>query len=89
MVAEIKAENSVDGIYSLCGVDKNGKTLTVIMHYTENDLSDNKQIEIDFGRRGQYEIYLLDDQHTNESMGVTDNLRFDLKANSCVLIKEI
>jgi hypothetical protein len=89
MDAWIKAENSADNIYSLCGVDKNGKVLAVITHYTENDYAENKQINIDFGKTGKYEIYLLDDQKTNELVGVTDDLCFDMKANSCILIKEI
>lgn len=85
----VKSENVIDDIYSICGVDKNGKVMAVITYYTDNDEADNKQVKIDFGKSGDFEIYLLDDKHTNELISTTDNLSFDLKRNSCILIKEI
>lgn len=89
MEAEIKAENTVDDIYTLCGVDKNNKALSVITYYTHQDDKENKQIKIDFGKTGKYEIYLLDENHTNELVATTDDLTFDMAPNSCILIKEI
>ena len=90
MVAEIKAENTIDDIYTLCGVDADGKVLSVLTYYTNEDESaENKQLSIDFGRTGKYEIYLLDETHTDELVGTTETLTFDLAPNSCVLIKEI
>ena len=89
MEAEIKVENSVDDIYTLCGVDKDDKVLSVITYYTYQDDKDNKQISLDFGKTGKYEIYLLDENHTNELVATTDVLTFDMAPNSCILIKEI
>lgn len=89
MEAEIKAENSIDDIYTLCGVDKNDKVLSVITYYTHQDDKENKQISLDFGKIGKYEIYLLDENHTNELVATTDDLTFDVAPNSCILIKEI
>jgi len=90
MVAEIKAENAIDNIYSLCGVDAEGKTLTVLTYFTnEEETAENKQISLDFGRTGKYEIYALDEIHTNELIAVTDDLTFNMPPNSCLLIKEI
>ena len=85
---EIRAENKIDNIYSLCGVDENGKTLSIITHYTDDDNEGNKEIEIDFGKKGQYEIYLLDDEHDGELIEVTDTLKFNIKNFSCIMIKE-
>jgi len=89
MAYEVRAESEPENIYSLCGVDENGKVLAVITHYTDDDVSDSKSIKIDFGRKGKYEIYLLDEENTNTHIGTPDDLTFDMKPNSCILIKEI
>ncbi len=89
MAYEVKAESEPENIYSLCGVDENGKALAVITHYTDDDVSDSKSIKIDFGRKGKYEIYLLDEENTNTHICTPDDLTFDMKPNSCILIKEI
>ena len=89
MKAEVRCENQEDNIYTLCGVDKNGKTLCVITHYSEDDNTKNKEISVDFGKNSQYEIYLLDDKHDGELVETTDNLSFDMKVHSCILIKEV
>ncbi len=34
---EIPAENSLENIYSLCGVDKNGKTTIILTYYSDDD----------------------------------------------------
>lgn len=86
---EIPAENSVENIYSLCGADAHGKTLTVVTYYTDDDLAENKTVSVDFGREGKYEIYLLDDEHDAQLVDTTDSLVFDMKNCSAVLIKEI
>jgi len=44
---------------------------------------------LDVSRKGKYEIYLLDDEHDAEFIGVTDALEFDMKVHSAILIKEI
>ncbi|MBQ3529243.1 MAG: hypothetical protein IJA47_01975 [Oscillospiraceae bacterium] len=90
MVAEIKAENKLDDVYSLCGVDKDGKVLSVLCYYTnEEDTAENKSVKVDLGREGKYEVYLLDENHTNELVATTSDLTFELTPNSCILIKEI
>ena len=85
----INAENNVDNLYSLCGVNEEGKSLTVITYYSDDDTLENQQISIDFGREGKYEIYLLDEEHDGDFVKVTDNLEFDIKLHSLILIKEI
>lgn len=37
MENEIRAENKIENIYSLCGVDKNGKVLCAITYYSDDD----------------------------------------------------
>ena len=85
----INVENNIENIYSLCGIDENDKILSVITYYSDDDTLENKKVSVDFGRKGKYEIYLLDDAHDAEFIGVTDTLEFDMKLHSAILIKEI
>ena len=87
--AEVRAENEIEDIYSLCGIDKDGKILSAITYYTDNDNAENAQIKIDFGRKGNFEIFLVDEENTNTPLGITEDLSFDLKPNSIVFIKEV
>lgn len=89
MEKEVKAENAIEDIYSLCGVDKDGKVLSVVTYYSEDDFVENKKIALDFGKKGQFEVYLLDNEHNGELIATTDTLEFDMRVHSALLIKEI
>lgn len=89
MEYEIKCETEAENIYTICGADKCGKTLTVVTYYTDNDSAESKEVKIDFLRPGNYEIYLLDKDHDAEHIKSTDDLTFKMQANTCILIKEI
>ena len=89
MDSEVRPEKELEGIYSLCGIDKAGKILSVITHYTDDDNATDKEISIDFGRKGKYEIYLLDSEHNGELVKITDELSFTMPVHSCIMIKEI
>lgn len=86
---EIPADSSPDNIYSLCGVNKDGKILATVTHYSDDDNAPNKKIKLDFGRKGNFEIYLLDSEHDGELLETTDSLELDMPIHSAVLIKEI
>ena len=86
---EIEAQNRIDNIYSICGVDKFGKALAVITYYSDNDDAESKDLTVDFGRAGSYEIYLLDKANNAELLKTTDRLEFNMKLHSVLLIKEI
>lgn len=86
---EIRAENEIENIHSLCGVDENGKILCVLTHYTDDDNAGEKSFSVDFGKDSRYEIYLLDEEHDSELINTTDCLSFTMKANTCIMIKEI
>lgn len=88
MEKEIQSENSIENIYSLCGVDKNGKVLSVITYYSDNDDAENKKISVNFGKESSYEIYLLDEENNGKLIKTTDKLEFDMRIHSAVLIKE-
>ncbi len=87
--AEIRCGAEADHIYTLCGVDHNGRTLTAVTYYTDTDGAEDKEVQLDFGREGEYEVYLLDEEHSGEKIDQTCRLRFTLHPNTCLLIKEV
>ena len=89
MAYESRCEAEPENIYTLCGVDKNGKALLVVTNYSDKDNTGARDVKIDFGREGKYEIYLLDENHENELVSVTSNLEFTILRNSLIMIKEI
>lgn len=89
MTAEVLCKDTVENIYTLCGVDAAGKTLTVVTHYTDDDSTAAREIQLDFGREGTYEVYLLDQEHDAEKIAVTSDLHFTMPVQTCLLIKEI
>ncbi|MBR2930588.1 MAG: hypothetical protein IKC32_05100 [Clostridia bacterium] len=89
MEKEIPSENSIENVYSLLGVDKSGKALALLTYYTDDDDAVEKEIALDLGRDGEYEIYLLDADHDAELVDKTGTLKFNMKPLSSILIKEI
>ena len=87
--AEIRCETEAEDIYTLCGVDKEGKALCIITNYSDNDKMTAKDIKIDFGKNGKYEVYIVDEENDGELIGITDKLEFTIKPWSFILIKEI
>lgn len=89
MEAEIRCKTEIEDIYTLCGVDSSNKTLTVITYYTDNDNAEDKTVNVNFSKKGKYEIYLLDGENNAELIRITDDLIFNMKPNTCVLVKEV
>lgn len=87
--AQVRANNEVEDIYSLCGVDETGKALAVITCYSDQEEKKAKELLVDFGRPGRYEICLLDDTHGGEPVAVTDKVELKLDMHSVALIREI
>ena len=86
---EILCEDKIENIYTLCGVDENDKTTTVITYFAEEDDATNKSFKVDFGKDAKYEIYLLDEEHDAEMVKCTDDLTFEMVPNTCIMIKEV
>ncbi len=84
----ITAENQIENIYSLCGVDVQGKATIILTYYSDNDYLPTKNITLDLGKNGAYEIYKVDNNHNGELIEITDNLTFDMEQFTIVLIKE-
>ena len=87
--AEVRCETAVENIYTLCGVDNEGKAQCIITNYSDDNNMTSKDIKIDFGKEGKYEVYVVDEDKNGELFCVTDNLEFNIKPWSFILIKEI
>ena len=86
---EIPCENASGNIYSLCGADKDGKITALVTYYSDDDSLKNKNVSLDFGREGKYEIYRVDNTHNGECTEITDKLSFEMKHFDMILIKEL
>lgn len=89
MEAEIACETEAEDIYTLCGCDQKGKILSVITYYTDQAAAPEKEIAINFGRPGSYQLYLLDGEHNADLMGETTDLTLTMHPNTCLMIKEL
>lgn len=86
---EVRCDENPENIYSLCGVDKDGKAMAVVTHYSENDDTKAKTVKLDFGKKAKYEIYLVDKNHSGELVKVTGNLKLKLDCHSIAFVREI
>ena len=85
---EVIAQNRLENIYSLCGVDSNGKLTILFTYYSDSDDMPGRNITLDTGKKGVYEIYRVDAEHNGELTEITENLSFELELFNMVLIKE-
>lgn len=74
-------------IYALSGVDENGKTKTLVTYYSNDDNAPDKEIYVDIGHGGEYDVYIVDSDRTNELITVNE-LRFSLKVHTILMICE-
>ena len=88
-MTEIRAENGVDGVYTLAGVDGDGRLDCIITYYTEDDSAPDITLRLDTGREGRYEIYLLDREHDGELIDTTEDTVFLMKTQTCIRVREI
>ena len=85
---EIRQLGDIENIYSLCGVDKDGRITAMLTYYTDDDNAENKKILVDLPQDREYEVFLLDNEHDGNSSFITNCLEFDMEIYSCILIKE-
>ena len=86
---EVECQTEVDDVYTLCGVDEQGKSLTIVTYYPDCDNTSDKSVKLEYGKQGEYEVYLVDDCHEGELLGKVKELEFEMHPNSIMLIKEI
>lgn len=88
-LTEVRCAVEPEHLYTLCGVDEAGKTTTIVTYYTDDDNAAPKEVHLDFGKAGKYEVTLLDKEHTAEIVGTTEALTFTMPVHSCLLLREI
>lgn len=86
--SEIRAENEVQDIYTIGGVDKDGKATVIVAHYSDNDAKDPTHVRVELKKDAEYDVYLLNKEHDGELVKTTKDLTFELAVHSCVMIKE-
>lgn len=89
MKYEAECKSSIDNIYSITGCSNENKALSIITYYSDNDSLGAKEIKVDYGKEGKFEIYLLDAEHNGELVKTTSDLTLTMNVNSCILIKEL
>ena len=85
---EIRCADEPEHLYTLCGLDENGKTLTLLTNYSDDDRAPEQSVRLDFGRPGTYEVYLLDETHDGVLMEVTRDLTFRIPNHTCLFLRE-
>ena len=76
-------------IYALCGTNSAGKLLCIITSYTDMDGMQTREIALDFGREGSFEISMVDDVCTDATSIVKGTPVLTMKPNSFCLVREI
>ncbi len=84
----LESPKAEDGIYTLAGIDSEGKVTCLVTHYSEDDDTSPREIELDFGTNSTWSVYLLDLDHDGEQVCVTDDLRFTLGVHSSLKLVE-
>ena len=87
--ADNEGEEEVSTITNIMSTGDRENTYSAYYEKHKDKNAPKKEISIDFGKKGKYEIYLLDKDHDGELVKTTDNLNFNMKVHSCILIKEI
>lgn len=85
---EVVCKDNIDNIYTLCVV-KGGKAELVVTYYSDEENLPDKELELDFNKKFNYEVYLLDETHDGELVKTTSDLKITLKHNTAIYIKEI
>ncbi len=85
---EIRATQEHENIYTLAGINKDGKITAIITNYSDNDNAPSKDISVDFGKTSLFDIYLLDKNNDATLIKTVSKLDFTIENQSCILIKE-
>ena len=86
--AEVACEDKKANLYTLCGVDCDGKATCIVTYYNDDDNAGDKEVKVDFSKSGKYDVYLLDEEHNADCIGEFTDLTFTMKRNSVLYIKE-
>ena len=88
MTEELRADETPENLYVLCGRDESGRVRCMLTYYNEDDTLPPMTVTPDFGPGGEYEICRMDAAHDGELVAVTDDPTVTLSVGSCVLIQQ-
>ena len=88
-VIKLETTGYASGFVIMCGVGADGKALCVVTNYSEDDNAPSQEVRLDFGRDGNFEVYLLDKDHDAERIETPADLVFTLPIHSCIFVKEV
>ena len=86
---EVRCDSLPEDIYSLAGVSKEGKVCAVATYYTNDDNAEPKTFTFDFGKEGEYDVYLLSADPDPMKATRTKDLTFTLDRCVSILVKEV
>ena len=61
----------------------------IVANYSEDDKLCEKEVKLDFGKNGKYEVYTVDEENDGTLSCTTEDPELVIKPFSFVLIKEI
>ena len=85
---EVKTDDSIEDIYTLCGCDEAGKAMLILTYFTDEENMPDRTFCVDLGKTGEYERYLLDEQHDVQLVAAGEDLTVTMQPNTVLLIKE-
>lgn len=88
----VKAEALGEGLHIAAAKNEDGAKAVMLAHFTDDDAEvGEKTIAFNFaGGADTFEVYLLDEEHTNERIGTVKNGEsIRIKPNSVVLLKAV
>lgn len=85
---EIRCQSDISDIYTLAGVDKDGKATAIITHYSDNDNKKSVKVKIELNDGCEYDVYLLDKDHDGEFMGTMKKLTFEMPVFTSIMVKQ-
>ena len=85
---EVREVEKQENLYSLAGVDKDGKATAMIVRFSEDDTKESETVKIVLNEGKEYEVYRIDKDHDGECVGTFTDLTFDMPVHCCLFIKE-
>ncbi|MBQ9544132.1 MAG: hypothetical protein IJV00_03270 [Clostridia bacterium] len=87
--SQVKLKEKPKHVEAICGEAADGKRLVMLSYYREDDSAPGITLSVDPGKKGKFEAFLVDPDHDGESVGIKEDLVFELKPQSVMLLKEI
>ena len=88
-IRQVPLRERPEKVRAICGEDEKGKRQIMLSYYSENDGDPGMKLLVDPGKKGKFEVFVVDADHDGESTGIKETLELELQLDSVVFIKEI